>query len=226
MFYLDFLERLHDRFRPRTYLEIGVERGFSLARSRCRSIGVDPDFRVDQEVLAPTSLVRATSEQFFARLEATGVGPFGPLPVDLAYIDGMHLFEYALADFIGTERLASAASVIAFDDILPRSVDEAARQRHTVEWTGDVFRVVDALRTHRPGLSLLRVETEPTGTLIVTGLDPDDRTLSDQFEEIVREHVRPDPQPIPPEVAERTGLVAPEEALALPFWDELRELRG
>ena len=55
----------------------------------------------------------------------------GGTTLDLAFIDGMHLFEYALRDFINVERFADWSSVIVFDDMLPRNVDEAARDRHT-----------------------------------------------------------------------------------------------
>src|SRR5438477_1300107 len=100
MYHLEFLQALHERLAPRTYLEIGVAKGRSLAVSRCLSIGVDPAFRVEAELVAPVSLMRCTSDEYFARLEEEGRTPFGELPVDFGYIDGMHHFEYALRDFI------------------------------------------------------------------------------------------------------------------------------
>jgi hypothetical protein len=59
MYYLEFLQALHERLAPRTYLEIGIAGGHSLALSRCRSVGIDPGFQVDQELLAPVSLIRS-----------------------------------------------------------------------------------------------------------------------------------------------------------------------
>jgi hypothetical protein len=218
----DFLRGLHERLRPRTYFEIGVGCGHSLALSRCRSIGVDPAFAVDQELNAPVSLVRSTSDAYFARLEEEGSAPFGELPIDLGFVDGMHHFEYALRDFIGIERHAAPTSVVAFDDVLPQSAEEAARDRVTIAWTGDVFRIAEALATHRPDLATLVVATEPAGTLLVTRLDPGSRVLAERMDEIVGEQVRPDPQPVPPDVLERANAVPPEEALALGIWDELR----
>jgi hypothetical protein len=225
MFYLDFLAALHERLAPRTYLEIGVQQGHSLALSRCRSIGIDPDFTVDQQLRAPCSLIRSTSEEYFDALAAGGETPFGVLPIDLAFIDGMHHFENALFDFIGVERYSAVSGVVAFDDIFPRSVDEAARERHTVAWTGDVFRIQSVLREHRPDLVLIKVDTVPTGTLLVVGLDPSSRILSDARDEILRTHVLPDPQPLPPEIVGRAGAIPAEQALALKIWDELRAAR-
>ena len=45
----------------------------------------------------------------------------------VAFIDGMHLAEYALRDVINTERYCHAASVIVVDDVLPAMIVEIAR---------------------------------------------------------------------------------------------------
>ena len=63
----DFLRELHRRLRPRTYLEIGVNDGKSLALSRAPSIGVDPEFRVTEPIQCDVQLVKATSDDFFER---------------------------------------------------------------------------------------------------------------------------------------------------------------
>jgi hypothetical protein len=226
VFYLDFLRGLHERLAPRTYLEIGVAQGHSLALSRCRSIGIDPEFAVDQELLAPTRLFRRTSDAYFAGLERAGVCPFGRVPIDLAYIDGMHHFEYALRDFVGIERYCARHSVVAFDDVLPRDADEAARGGQPPNWAGDVFRIGPALAATRPDLGLLLVATEPTGTLLVTQLDPSSRAVQAHLDDIVREHVQPDPQSVPTEVLERTHAITAEDALALELWKGLRDARN
>jgi len=224
MNYLDFLAELHDRLQPRTYLEIGVRFGESLSLSRCESLGIDPDFEVSRELRAPTSLIRSTSDEYFASLE--GESPFRGTPIDLAFIDGMHLFEFVVKDFANVERCSQWSTVVVLDDVLPRSVEEAARDRHTQAWTGDVFKFRDVLRSLRPELSLVLVDTQPTGLLIVLGLDALDRTLTERFDEIVRTHVAPDPQVVPSEVLERSGALAPETALALPVWGALRSDRA
>jgi hypothetical protein len=222
MYYLEFLQALHERLAPRTYLEIGIAGGHSLALSRCRSVGIDPGFQVDQELLAPVSLIRSTSDEYFDRLEDDGRTPFEELPIDLAYIDGMHHFEYALRDFIALERYCSPSSVIAFDDVLPRNVDEAARETDRFPWTGDVFRIQFALAVHRPDLRLVCVNTEPSGTLLVANLDPHNTTLAQNIDEIVRENVVADPQPVPSAILRRVGALTPKRALTLTLWDKLR----
>lgn len=225
VFYLDFLQRLHERLRPRTYLEIGIGEGDSLALSRCRSVGVDPEFVVTSEILAPVSLVRATSDDYFAGLEERGTTPFDGDPVDVAFIDGLHHFEQALRDFVHVERYATASSVVVFDDVFPRRRKEAARERRTLFWTGDVFWMPYALAKWRPDLSLLRVDTQPTGLLLVTGLDPASTVLAASLDAIEAEYVRPDPQPVPRAVLERRRAMKPGRALALPVWDDLVSAR-
>ncbi len=215
--YLDFLGELHQRLRPRTYLEIGVRNGDSLAcaRPQTRSVGIDPEFAVKAPLRGVVSLERTTSDAYFAAPDATAwLGG----EVELAFIDGMHLFEFALRDFINVEKRCTWASVIVFDDMFPRSVDEAARDRHTQAWTGDVFHMQHVLRTYRPDLTVLVADTHPTGLLLVTGLDPTSTVLEDAYDEIVARYVAEDPQHVPDDVLARTGALDPAALLRSPLW--------
>ena len=63
----------------------------------------------------------------------------------------MHLSEFALRDFVNVERHADWTAAIVFDDILPRDIPEANRDRTTHQWTGDVYKVLEVLEAHRPG---------------------------------------------------------------------------
>ena len=223
----DLLGHLHDLLQPRSYFEVGVNVGQSLTLSRTRSIGVDPFFTVREELRCDLHLVRATSDEFFAR-----PNPMEHLTVptvDLAFIDGMHLSEYALRDFMNTERYTHAASVVVIDDMLPRNVGEASRARSAYKasgaWAGDVYKVADALRQHRPDLVVLEVDTAPTGTVVVLLPDPTSRALDEAYDDLVESFVVPDPQPVPQRVMDRTHAVDPDELVAAPFWGELRRLR-
>jgi hypothetical protein len=221
MDYLDFLPAVHARLAPSYYLEIGVRNGVSLSLARCRRVGIDPAFSLTAELDGDVALFRTTSDEYFNRpdpLAATGGHPF-----DLAFIDGLHLFEFALRDFINTERHCTPRSVIVFDDVLPRSVDEAARVRHTRSWTGDVYPVIEVLARYRPDLTVVPVGTRPTGLLVVLGLDPSSTVLTDAYDKIMAEFRRPDPQPVPPELLDRLAIVPPQRVLDAPFWQVLRD---
>ncbi|MGH8894419.1 MAG: class I SAM-dependent methyltransferase [Actinomycetes bacterium] len=221
MRYLEFLRVLHERLSPATYLEIGVRNGTSLALSRCRSVGIDPAYRVTAELDGDVSLFRTISDEYFSRPEP--LAPFGGRPVDLAFIDGLHLFEFALRDFVNVERHAAPSSVVVFDDVFPRTVDEAARERHTKSWTGDVYKVLAILQEHRPDLTCLRVGTEPTGLLVVVGLDPTSTVLVDGYQRLVAEHVTPDPQQVPADILSRITALPPRRVLDAPLWQLLRD---
>ena len=241
----ELLRRLHVLVRPRNYLEIGVDLGQSLSISRVPSIGVDPSFRITTQLRCDLQLVKATSDEFFARADPihhlrSGRNPLrnlrrgrpmfahylGGTSVDLAYIDGLHLAEFALRDFMNVERFAGWASVIVFDDMLPRNADEAARDRHTIEWAGDVYKIIDVLRTYRPDLTVVAIDTQPTGVLVVLGANPANRVLRDNYDRIVGEMVVPDPQAVPAAILERREAVAPEAFLGARFWADLVRARS
>ena len=181
--YVQVLGDLHHALAPRCYLEIGVRFGRSLALARGPAIGVDPAPDIRVELPASTRIVATTSDEFFvenSRTRSVGV-------VDFAFIDGLHLFEAALRDFMNIERLATPDAIVAIDDVLPNHPAQAERTRRTQHWTGDVWRLVPVLRRWRPDLVLALLDTSPTGLLLVSGLDPANRVLWENYNPIVRE---------------------------------------
>lgn len=223
MRYLDFLRGLHSHLQPSTYLEIGIRNGGSLALSRCRSVGIDPAYNLTAEIDGDLALFRTISDEYFSRPEP--LAPFGNRPIDLAFIDGLHLFEFALRDFIYVERHAATGGVAIFDDVFPRTVDEAARDRHTVSWTGDVFKVLQVLERYRPDLACIRVGTQPTGLFVVAGLDPTSTVLHDHYDEIIEQYITADPQDVPAEILDRAGVQPPQRVLDSPVWEVIRAAR-
>jgi len=223
----ELLSALHELLEPRTYFEIGVADGRSMRLSRTRSIGVDPAFRITSELLCDLHLVRSTSDEFFARRDP--LAHFGEPVIDLAFIDGMHLAEYALRDLINVERYTTPASVIVLDDMLPRTVEEARRDRASGgpkgAWAGDVYKVTESVRKLRPDLVCLEVDTRPTGTLVLLLPDAHATELSAAYDDLVEEYVVPDPQPVPEQVLRRSRAIRPERLLDAPVWTELRSAR-
>ena len=99
----DFLRELHQQIQPRTYLEIGVSDGQSLSLSRARSIAIDPEFRVTYPIHCDLDLVRAKSDAFFGRTNP--LAHLEGVALEFAFIDGMHLSEFALRDFMNVETI-------------------------------------------------------------------------------------------------------------------------
>jgi hypothetical protein len=209
--------------RPRQYLEIGVRNGDSLALAECPVVGIDPYYAITAELHGSVHLFRTASDEYFSR--PYPLAPTGGHPFDLSFIDGLHLFEFAFRDFINAERHSSVGGVIIFDDVLPRSVDEAARERHTGSWTGDVYPMLEVLARYRPELVVLPVGTEPTGLLLVIGTDPQNTVLADHYDEIMAEYRHADPQPVPEELLDRMMVLPPRRVLDSPFWDLLGDAR-
>lgn len=206
--YRDVLRRLHELVRPRTYLEIGVETGATLAFASAaeRAIGIDPDGSKLRRELVPAcaQVFHETSDAFFAR--QTRAQALGQHHVDLAFIDGMHWFEYALRDFINVEAWSAKGSVVVLHDCLPLFPLTASRERRTKFWVGDVWKVVGVLKRFRPELRLKIVATAPSGLCIVRGLNPASSLLREKLDDIVREY---------------RDLPYPSEALAYPDGFEL-----
>jgi tetratricopeptide (TPR) repeat protein len=184
--YYQHLAWLHAALRPRTYLEIGVWYGqtLALAQPPTVSIGVDPEPQSPLPAFATdTRVFAATSDAFFA--ESLWVGAIGPRPFDLAFIDGLHRFEQVLRDFINVERHCTPDSVVVFHDTLPLVAVAAEREAIAPFWCGDVWKIVPCLEHYRPDLRIVTIPTAPSGLTIVTGLDPASIVLAERFDEAV-----------------------------------------
>jgi Glycosyl transferase family 2/Methyltransferase domain len=183
--YLVWLERFHAALAPDIYLEIGVERGNSLALARppTLTIGVDPKPNLNVPLNTETHIFIETSDAFFARR-----GPDSLLagrPLGLAFIDGLHLFEQTLNDFMHVEGYCSRHSVILLHDTVP--LDEVTQSRvcTTRFYTGDVWKIVLCLKHYRPDLDIFTIATPWTGLTVVTGLDAESRILPDHYDDAV-----------------------------------------
>src|SRR5688572_22864387 len=197
--YLKLLRRLHALQRPRAYLELGTPTGRTLAIARCASIAIDPGFRLDRDVLhgkpggkPACHLFETASDAFFAAQNPTAL--FGR-PIDLAFIDGMHLFEFALRDFMNVEPHCRPDSLIALHDCLPvdehmarrdrRDRSRAADAQYPNAWAGDTWKALWILQRYRPDLRIFAFDAPPSGLVVVTGLDPASMLLKRRYDEVV-----------------------------------------
>lgn len=180
-----FLDAVHRKVLPRRYLEIGVCEGatLALALSGTSVIGVDPSPKL-REAVPRAKIFSCASDDYFAshdpRKDLGG-------PIDLTFIDGLHHFEVVLRDFMNAEAASDQGGVILIDDCLPNSAAEATREMATSVWAGDVWKALLALRRYRPDLHVGLIPTTPTGTGLVTNLDPASTTLRSAYERIVNQ---------------------------------------
>jgi len=187
--YLTWLDRLYASRVPETVIEIGVNRGCSIARVKPPSIaiGVDPNPSLEHPLTAETHIFPETSDAFFARR-----GPKALLdgqPLGMGLIDGLRLYEQALKDFINIERYCGPRSMILVHDTLPLDEPTQKRTCTTQFYTGDVWKIVLCLKYYRPDLDIFTIATPWTGLTVVTGLDPASRVLSERFDEAVTKFI-------------------------------------
>lgn len=186
--YLDILKKLHSLLQPKTYVEIGIENGrsFRLSYSSTISIGIDPQPKL-KEYPASAKIFALTSNDVFAQYDI--ISELNGNPIDLAFIDGLHLFDQSLQDFINLEKYSHKKTVICFHDTLPLDKITSQRNFSTMFWSGDVWKIVPLLKQYRPDLTLFTVATKPTGLTIVTNLDPYSQVLEKNYNEIVNEYM-------------------------------------
>lgn len=192
------VQRISQLKKARNYLEIGVHNGSTIELIDCPTIGVDPAFVFQRNPMGKKPLLhlyQQTSDDFFRDHDPRRI--LGS-EVDLAFLDGLHLFEFLLRDFINTERVSATDGLILMDDCLPPSLEMTERE-HRPElrrdqsrkgwWTGDVWKVVNVLRKYRPDLRLMAVDVVPTGSVVVSNLDPGSTVLRDRYNDIMDEYL-------------------------------------
>ncbi len=205
--YFRVLGRIHRYLEPRSYLEIGVSRGDSLrlVQPGTQVLGIDPQPNLARPPPPNVRIYRETSDDFFAKFDARA--ELGGIPVELAFIDGLHRFEYALRDFLNVERACSPSSVILIHDCYPLDERTAQREQVTGFWSGDVWRLQLLLRTCRPDLTVRTIATPPTGLGIVLNPDPGSRLLAGRTDELVAEYLAKDFSVLAGRQAEALGLI-------------------
>jgi len=170
-FYLEIISMLHAHLRPRTYLEIGVESGQSiaLARRETRAIGIDPSPRSQSSSLPARASAppRATNTSQSTTCERSSAACLLILLSSMGCTNS----NLRLRDFINIEKHCTSRSTILIHDCypVPRT---AERERRTTFWSGDIWRLILILRKYRPDLSVKVIGTAPTGLGVVRRLDP------------------------------------------------------
>jgi hypothetical protein len=105
----------------------------------------------------------------------------------MAFIDGLHLFEQALRDFINVEWYGHEGTICLIHDVLPQNKEWTSREKVPGAWTGDTWKLIPILKQWRPDLEIEIIATPPSGLAVITGLDPHNDVLHQFFDEIVNE---------------------------------------
>lgn len=177
---LEVIQALMRQKGLKNYLEIGVENGHIFFRIKSNfKVAVDPHFifdasrRFGKAILNPYNLnnqyFEKTSDAFFAQ-DAQRV--FAGQKLQIALIDGMHEYQFALRDVENTLQYLDSKGIIVMHDCNPQSAGAAGRFEdwETGEWNGDVWRTIIHLRSQRPDLHVFVLDCDQ-GLGIVTRHD-------------------------------------------------------
>ncbi len=175
---IDLIQAFIDRLKATTYLEIGVSKGDSLLRVKCKSkLAVDPKFRIKTKMkikwLARNfsniniRYFEVTSNDFFA--ENTKL--LAKIPPQVVFIDGLHTFEATLTDVYNALNYLDAGGVIVMHDcnppheassvpaLSPQNAKEKWNAKYpdrkdewTGEWCGDSWKAIAYIIKHHPEL--------------------------------------------------------------------------
>lgn len=189
MSYLEVLSGIETARNISWYVEIGSRSGTSIAQRRCNFVAIDPVFAIKADVFNASRqmhFMQMTSDDFFSGgfLAKNDIRP------GLTFIDGLHLFEYALRDFMNAEKNMNRDGIICLHDVCPFNYVMTTRNLEYLEgpkrpWTGDVWKVVAILLKYRPDLKIDILDAHKTGLACVSNLDPKNNVLAERYDEIV-----------------------------------------
>lgn len=141
----NYLYSLVRYLRPRSTVEIGMANGFSTAfiasalrdNGEGRHLAIDPFQSTEwgnrgigllrlAGLLDRVEVAEAYAHHALPHLERA-ISEDRDCPVDFVFVDGSHLFDFVMADFLLADRILRARGLIAFDDSDYPSVSSALR---------------------------------------------------------------------------------------------------
>jgi hypothetical protein len=151
----------------KNYLEIGVFNGRIFFRIKSNfKIAVDPEFffsnsrKLGKTFLNPYNLYnqyfQKSSDEFFA---ADAPAIFSSKKIELALIDGMHEYAFALRDVENVLKYSDDDAILILHDCNPQSRNAACSykewkdRQYTGTWNGDVWKTILDLRSRRKDLT-------------------------------------------------------------------------
>lgn len=187
--YVELLRAVHRHIDPGLYVEVGVETGqtLCLAGEQTAAFGIDPAPCLTHTLGHNTRVISTTSDAFFDSGQAERC--LEGRRIDLAFIDGLHVFEQALRDFIHIEQYSSPDAVVMVHDCSPIDARTSMRERETTFWSGDVWKLIPCLREYRPDLNIVTMAAAPTGLAVITNLDSASTCLRDGYHALLSRYV-------------------------------------
>lgn len=183
----EYLLRVLNWIQPKNYVEFNTTDGKLFSHLQCPCIGIGEHYEIKSSIKIPLKLFRCKTSQFFEKYKLYEL--LENFPLSCCFIDHAHHFEDVLKNFIELEKASTNQTIIALDNVLPRSCEEASRVRVIDRWMGDVWKIVLVLREYRPDLKIVVIDDRGTGLILITNLDSQSTTLQDRFNEILEKYI-------------------------------------
>ena len=153
----DILNYLIQVYGYKSYLEIGVQNGYTHEAVNCDyKVGVDIEKRYSKltHILSSNEFFQKNKESF-----------------DLIFVDGLHQYEQVLVDIENALKWLNDKGTIVVHDCLPPNELYQHRTPHpnATGWTGDVWKAWIHLRQESPTLSMYCVDFMPGHGIIQRG---------------------------------------------------------
>jgi hypothetical protein len=157
-----------------TYLEVGVAAGRTFEAVRVPfKWGVDPIPQFNPYFLPVGSRFSvAFSDSFFEGLQKN-------ISFDLIFLDGLHQWEQTYKDLINVFSHSNLQTLVLMDDVIPVDEFSSWRDHHealearkafggtSLNWNGDIFKVLLALRDYHPELDWCVINQEPNPQAVI-----------------------------------------------------------
>jgi hypothetical protein len=185
---LQIVQTLMKQKKLNNYLEIGVFNAHIFFKVKSNfKVAVDPEFRFDGLRKAGKMLVNPYNfyNRYFEKTSDDFFGEDAPAllenkKIDIALIDGMHEYAYALRDVENTLRYMSESAVIIMHDCNPQtkqssvSFSEWKANHFEGIWNGDVWKAIVHLRSLRNDINVFVLDCDH-GLGIITRKNPESK---------------------------------------------------
>jgi hypothetical protein len=184
------IQTLMDNFNLRNYLEIGVNDAHILFKIKSKfKIAVDPDFKFSSWKKFTRKFTNTyniynkyyekTSDAVFAE-DAPGI--FKSDPLQLAFVDGMHEYGFALRDIENSLKYLTKDGAIVVHDCNPQTKEAEGsfadwkKRGYSGTWNGDVWKSILHIRSAHKDLTAFVLDADQGVGVIVRR--PDNNSLN------------------------------------------------
>jgi hypothetical protein len=193
---IQVIQRIIDKKKSCTYLEIGVSEGGSFFRIKAKQkIAVDPHFKFSRKykikwILKNLHNISAkyyetTSDGFFSSINSND-------HFDVVFIDGLHTYQQSLKDVITSLNKLNENGIIIMHDCNPptkaashpaESFESASAMEipgWTGLWCGDVWKTICYLRSQRKDLRVFVLDCDYGLGIVMKGNPDNSLDLSEE----------------------------------------------